>query len=162
MNLFKISKVFFMRFTLIFTLSYVVLSIASAEDVLSQVKKETGIEFSMNKVSVVSVIEVISRETGYKFIYDEALLMQKGHITVRLKNASLQEALQQVSNKTGLTFRKQDDDTWLISGVSVTPVPEKNSTVQQQYCDGKSTFALLWNGSRRVCRKGVPEHCRQD
>jgi len=109
MYFFKISKVFIMRFTLIFTLSCVALSMATATDVLSQTKKETNISLSLNNASVVSVIEAISKETGYEFNFDEVYLSQMERITFRLRNASLQEALQKLANQTGLSFRKIDE-----------------------------------------------------
>ena len=110
MYFFKFSKIFIMRFTLIFTLCCVALSIATATEVLSQAKKETNISLSLNKASVVSVIEAISKETGYQFFYDLAYLSQMSHLSIRLKNATLEEVLQQVSNKTGLSFRKVNDN----------------------------------------------------
>ena len=116
MYLFKISKVFIMRFTLIFVSCCMVLSMATATEVLSQ-KKETGIRISLTNVSVVSVIEAISRETGYKFLYNEAQLSQMERITIRMNNATLQEVLQQVSNQTGLGFRKLNE-TYLVSYVA--------------------------------------------
>jgi len=130
MYFFKISKVFIMRFTLIFTLICAVLSMATATEVLSQAKKETGINLSLNNASVVSVIEAISKETGYKFVYDEAYLSQMERITIRLRNATLQEVLQQVSNRTGLRFRKQND-TYLVSQAAEPAISDKTEAKVQ-------------------------------
>jgi len=89
----------------------------TATEALSQAKKETDINLSLNNVSVVSVIEAISRETGYKFFYDEAFLLQMERITIRVRNVTLQEVLQQVSNQTGLRFRKVNDN-YVVSRVT--------------------------------------------
>ena len=124
MYFFIISKVFIMRFTLIFILSCVVISMATATDVLSQAKKETNITLSLNNASVVSVIEAISKETGYEFVLDKVYLSQMEHITIRLENVSLQEALQKLTNQTGLGFRKIDD-VYYVSIAAKPSVPVK-------------------------------------
>ena len=127
----KISKVFIMRFTLIFTLSCILLSMATATEILSQTKKETGIEISLTNASVVSVIKDISQKTGYEFIYEEIELSQIERITIRMKDASLQEVLQQVSNQTGLRFRKMNN-TYLVSHVAESVKSEKYEARVQQ------------------------------
>ena len=130
MYLFKISKVFIMRFTLIFTLSCIVLSMATATEALSQ-KKETGIVISLTHASVVSVIEAISKETGYKFFYEEVYLSQMKPITIRVRNATLQETLQQVSNQTGLRFHKMND-IYYVSRVTDQAMSDKAEIKTQQ------------------------------
>ena len=128
MNFFKFSKVF-MRFTLVFLLSCVVFSLASATKALSQ-KKESGIEFSLTNATVISVIEAISKETGYDFFYDEAYLSQLNLISIELKNVTLQDALQAVSNQTGLKFRKLND-IYLVSHEKESARPDKIETKAQ-------------------------------
>jgi len=132
MYLFKISKIFIMRSTLIFTLCCVAFSLTTATEVLSQAKKETGIHLSMNNASVVSVIKAINKETGYDFFYDIAYLSQLKQISIRLRNATLQEALQQISNQTGLKFRKQDDNTYLVSRAAEPSVSDKSEARSRQ------------------------------
>ena len=127
----KISKVLIMRFTLIFSLSCVFLSMATATSVLSQAKKETDISISLTDVSVVTVIEAINKETGYEFLYEGNQLSQMEHITIRVKKATLQEVLQQVSNQTGLRFRKVNN-TYLVSRVAEPARSEKTETRVQQ------------------------------
>jgi hypothetical protein len=53
----KINKQIIMRFTLIFMLCCVTISMITAEETMSQVKKETGIVLSLTDASVVSVID---------------------------------------------------------------------------------------------------------
>ena len=130
MYFFKFSKVFIMRFTLIFMFCCVVISMAFAEKVLSQEKKETGINLSMTNVSVVSVFEAIEKETGYKFAYDEAYLSQMKRITIRMKNATLEEVLQQVNHQTGLSFSKMND-TYLVYRATKPAVSEKTEARAQ-------------------------------
>ena len=124
-------KIIIMRFTLFFTLSCVVLNVMSAEEALSQTKKDTGLEFLLTNKTVVSVIETISRETGYKFIFDEAYLSQLKRITIRLKDAELQEVLQQVSMQTGLGFNKIDD-TYTVYRAGEPAKTEKPEAKAQQ------------------------------
>ncbi|MCL1821451.1 MAG: hypothetical protein FWG22_01355, partial [Prolixibacteraceae bacterium] len=97
-----------MRFTLFVTICSIAVSMVTAGEVLSQVKKEKDINLSLTNSSVVSVIEAVSKETGYNFFYNETYLMQLDYITVRLEDATLQQVLQQISDQTGLGFHKVD------------------------------------------------------
>jgi len=130
MYFFKISKIIIMRFTLIFTLCCVVISMATATEGKSQTKKETNISLSLNNASVVSVIEAISKETGYEFNFDEVYLSQMERITIRLRNATLQEALQKLANQTGLRFRKIDD-VYFVSHVAELAKADKTEAKAQ-------------------------------
>ena len=128
---FKISKIFIMRFTLFFTFSCVVLSMVVATEVMSQAKKETDIDISFTDASVVSVIEAISQQTGYKFVYDEAYLSQIEHISIRLENSTLQEALRQLSNQTGIGFSKVEDIYTVIRATKPAKSEKTEVKVQQ-------------------------------
>ena len=98
-----------MRFSFIIVLFCIVISMVTAEEVKAQAKKESGIELLLIDTSVVSVIKAISQATGYDFFFNEDYLSQLGNITVRVKNATLQQTLQQVSGQTGLVFHRLDD-----------------------------------------------------
>ena len=124
-------KTIIMRFTLFFISTCVFLNMVSASEVFSQVKKETGIDLSLNNLSIVTVIETISKETGYKFFYDEAYLSQMGKITIQLKDAELQEVLQHVTNLTGLRFSKIDD-TYTVIRTTEPVKMDKSETKTQQ------------------------------
>ena len=139
-KIFEQLKVIIMRFTLFFILCCVAVSMVTAEETMSQVKKEIGIDLSLTNASVVSVIEAISKETGYNFFYNEAYLSQLGNITIQLKDATLQQALEQVSKQTGLGFRKEDNvytvvpakepvktETKIQQGIRVTGTVSENS-----------------------------------
>ena len=130
MNLFKKSKTY-LRFTLIFTWSCVIFCMATATEVLSQVKKETGINLSLTNASVVSVIKAISRETGYDFFYEETSLSQMERITINVKNATLEDVLQQVSHKTRLNFSMVNDN-YVVSRATEPAKPDKAEAKTQQ------------------------------
>ena len=105
----KINKQIIMRFSIILTLCYITIGMVTAEELMSQVKKETDIELLLIDASAVSVIEAISQETGYDFFFDEDNLSKIGQITVKAKSATIQQVLQQVTEQTGLVFQKMDD-----------------------------------------------------
>ena len=102
-------KIIIMRLTLIFTICCLTISMATATDVMSQIKKEKDIDLSLTNASVVSVIEAISKETGYNFFYDETYLLTMANISVNLKDATLQQVFDQISKQTKLGFHKVDD-----------------------------------------------------
>jgi len=97
------------RFTFLFTLCFFIISVVSAENVKSQVKKDTGINLSLTNVSAVSLVEAISEETGYNFIYDESILSQLNNNIIRLRRATLQQVFDEVTKQTGLLFVKNGD-----------------------------------------------------
>ena len=124
-----ISKQIIMRFTFIVTLFSVAVSMATAEKATPQVIKETGITLSLTDASVVSVIEAISKQTGYEFVYDENALSKLVNITVKVRRATIQQVLQQVANLTGLSFHKIGD-TYLVSLPKKQAKPEAKVVVQ--------------------------------
>jgi hypothetical protein len=51
-----------------------------------------------------SVIKTIEKQSGYRFFYDNKLLRPTGRITVVLKNATFEEAMEEVLKGRGLTY----------------------------------------------------------
>ncbi len=100
---------FIMRFTLFFNLCYIGLSLATANNALSQGKDEARINLSVTDVTVSSIFEVLSKQTGCKFFYDELYMSQMKSVTIHLENVSLQQVLGQLSANTGLGFWKVDN-----------------------------------------------------
>ncbi|MDR1173036.1 MAG: carboxypeptidase-like regulatory domain-containing protein, partial [Bacteroidales bacterium] len=98
-----------MRFTFLFILYCFTLSIATAGEMLSQEKNEKDIRLSFTDASVISVIEALNRQTGYSFFYDESHLSKINHVTIRMENVTLQQALTQISQQTRLHFYKVND-----------------------------------------------------
>ena len=128
MNLFRL---ILMRCTLFITIFCVAVSLTSAGDLKSQEKKEVNINLSLTNASVVSVIETISQQSGYRFFYDEAYLLQMEPVTMQMKNATLKQVLDQVSKQTRLVFRKIDD-TYTVIPPAAPPTPEKAEAKAQQ------------------------------
>ncbi|MDR1153157.1 MAG: TonB-dependent receptor [Bacteroidales bacterium] len=95
-----------MRFTFLFILYCFTLSIATAGETLSQEKDGKDIRLSFTDASVISVIEALNRQTGYSFFYDESHLSKINHVTIRMENVTLQQALTQISQQTRLHFYK--------------------------------------------------------
>ena len=117
-----------MRFSLIITLCSAAICLGIAEELYSQEKKSAGITLAITNESAVSVLEAIHKETGYEFLYNENSLSKTGKITVKVRRATIQQVLQQVSNQTGLEFNKMGD-TYLVSLPKAPTTPESK---QQQ------------------------------
>ena len=128
MNFFKL---IIMRCSFIFSLCFSAVCLMTAEETLSQTFKETGIDISMSNKSVLSVIEAISQQTGYKFYYDEAYFSQMEPITVRVKNATLEQVLSQVTKQTKLQFRKVDNHYAVIPPTDAAKTEETKAKQQQ-------------------------------
>src|SRR6186997_784003 len=83
---------------------------------LSSTGYSQTISFSGNNVQLTKVFAAIKSQTGYVFFYDVDLLREARPVTIDLKNASLEEALNQtflhqplgweIVNKTITIIRK--------------------------------------------------------
>ncbi len=107
-------KIFIMRFTLLFLSCCMTLSIATAEETWSQGKNENDIRLSFTDASMVPIIEALNKQTGYNFFYDESHLSQVNHVTIKLENATLQQALDQITKQTNLKFYKVNDTYTIV------------------------------------------------
>ena len=121
-------KQIIMRCTLLLTLCSVAVSMVTAEEVMSQTNKETGINLTLTNESVVFVINAISEETGYDFFYNANTISKLGKITVQVKSATLQQVLGEITQQTGLEFHKVND-TYVVVAPKEQAKPE---TVAQQ------------------------------
>ncbi|SMO56486.1 SusC/RagA family TonB-linked outer membrane protein [Solitalea koreensis] len=75
------------------------------------------INYSAKNISIKKVFSVIKNQTGYVFFYDALLIETAKPVSIELKNASLEDALQ-------ATFKEQPF-TWLIEGKTVTIIKKK-------------------------------------
>ena len=116
-----------MRIYVFFCILLLNLSITSAENVLSQVTKETNINLSYANSSIVAIIEDLGKQTEYSFVYDESLLNQYNNVTIRVKNATLTQVLDLINNQTKISFHKAGD-TYTV----IPPFPAGAGKTSQQ------------------------------
>jgi len=107
-------KILIMRFTLFSMLCCLMLSIVTADEVRSQVKKETNIDLTFTNASMVNILEELSKQTGYSFIFDESLMEKFNNVTIRVKRATLNQVLEQLSKQTKIRFHKMNDTFTVI------------------------------------------------
>src|SRR5437588_4441405 len=67
-------------------------------------KTYTQITLSEKNVPLQKVFKEIQKQTGYDFLYTYELLEQVGKVSVKVKNATLQQALEICLKGTGLTY----------------------------------------------------------
>lgn len=73
-----------------------------------------NLELSLNKTTVGVLVEHISKQTGYEFSYDEALLGREiRDISVKMKNESIKNVLNRVFNNTGISYKIIDNRIFL-------------------------------------------------
>lgn len=73
-----------------------------------------NLELSLNKTTVGALVQHISKQTGYEFSYDEALLNKEiGNISVNMKNESIKNVLSKVFKNTGISYRIIDNRVFL-------------------------------------------------
>lgn len=73
-----------------------------------------NLELSLNKTTVGTLVQHISKQTGYEFSYDEALLNKEiGNISVNMKNESIKNVLSKVFKNTGISYKIIDNRVFL-------------------------------------------------
>lgn len=102
MRKFFLSKIILMMKLIIILLTVTCLSVSAK--VFSQ-----KITLSEKNVSLISVIKKIESKTGYQSFYNSTLLKNAGTVTVDLKEATLEQALEQVLKNKPLGFEIIDD-----------------------------------------------------
>lgn len=115
-----------MRFVLFVTLCYIPISLSTAMELLSQEKNETNINLSLKNVPVTEALDALSKQTGYKFLYDESQLSSLSSISIQLKNSNLQEVFSQINKQVKLHFFKVDDTYTVVRSTEIS-----TSKVQQ-------------------------------
>ena len=150
----QLFKQIIMRCSLFITICCIAISIVTAGDVKSQEKRVLAINLAMTDATVVSIIESISQQTGYKFFYDGALLSQMKHISVHIKDATLQQALEQVTEQTQLGFYKSEDTYIVIPPKEQAPPASKQQpgirvtgTVSDNYGERIPGVSVILRGS---------------
>ncbi len=77
-----------------------------AEGVWGQSLKENNITYVVKQTSVSDVFEQLSKITGFNFFYDESVLKDLKNVNVQIKNGSIDAILNELSQQTGLYFKK--------------------------------------------------------
>lgn len=77
-----------------------------AEGVWGQSLKENNITYVVKQASVSDVFEQLTRTTGFNFFYDESVLKDLKHVSVQVKDGSIDTILNELSRQTGLAFKK--------------------------------------------------------
>ena len=125
-------KSIIMRFSFFFAICFFAVCLVTARDVLSQEKKDVNIHLSATDATVVSVIESISQQSGYKFFYDGAILSQMERITIQMENATLQQVFDRLHQQTKLEFRKVGNTYTVIP----PPLPVKTEQAEAKQQQG--------------------------
>jgi len=95
-------KVILMRATLIILLLTIGLMQVHADSFGQQVS------LNVKNAAIKSVIKQVQTQTGYSFLYTDEMLNNAQPVTVKLKNATIEETLQQIFHNQPLTFDIQD------------------------------------------------------
>ncbi len=91
---------FFMRVNVVLLLCSI--GTLTAAPTYSQAQK---FSVSYQKTSLVSVLNDLQTKTGYYFVYFDGVVPENVSVTVVLKNASLEEVLDEVLTKNGFTYK---------------------------------------------------------
>lgn len=128
MNYNLISKKTAMRTSL--TVCAIALSsqLICAEEAFGQSLKESNITYLVEKVSVGDAFEQLSKITGFNFFYDESVLKDLKTVNIHIQKGSIDAILKELSNQTGLYFKKINNT---ISVSRQRIVEPEQPTVQQ-------------------------------
>lgn len=125
------NNLFIVRVSFVILLCCQTLSSATADEIFSQERSQKNVQLSFANASVVSVIEALSNQTGYRFFYDESIVSQLNNVTARFEDATMEHVIAQLSKQTGLKFRKENDTYTIIPPIEVDKaVPAKQQAIK--------------------------------
>lgn len=86
-----------------------------------------NLELTLNQTTVGTVIQSISKQTGYEFSYEESLLHRKvAQVSVNMKNEHIENVLREVFKNTGISYKIVNNRVFLRddnSSNQTEPVP---------------------------------------
>ncbi|WP_290797528.1 SusC/RagA family TonB-linked outer membrane protein [Flavihumibacter sp. UBA7668] len=86
-----------------------------------------SISLSKRKISLERLFTEVNRQTGFNFIYNDALLKKTRPFSIHVSNLSLRETLELVLNKHGLSYKIVDKTIILRpAGIVNQPTEEKD------------------------------------
>lgn len=92
-----------------------------------QSKVSDDFSFNIEKQPVDEVFKKITELTGYKFFYDQNIVVNTPLITLNAKNVNIENILTQITTQTGLSFLRKENTITVI----LTPF-DKNGTLNKQ------------------------------
>ena len=97
------------------------------------------INFSGKDVHLKKIFATIKKQTGTVFFYDEALMKEAKPVTVNLRNATLETALNEIFKDQALTWTAEDKTVTITRRpVSITTPAENNRfLIPQQFVQAK-------------------------
>ncbi|TXK36526.1 TonB-dependent receptor [Pontibacter qinzhouensis] len=107
--------------------------------------QQTKVSLSFTNASLQDFIIKVESVTAFKFTFDEKEVLDKGQITLKVRNTSLDKVLQQVATSTGLEFKQINNNIHIRlpkpkEAQSLETIREKASPAQQQFSvQGKVT-----------------------
>lgn len=82
----------------------------------AQTVKEKDITIQAQNETVVNTFDKISQLTHFKFFYDQEVINKTPRITLRLKNATINEVLNAISNQSQLIFNRTNNTISVSKG----------------------------------------------
>lgn len=82
-----------------------------------------SISLSKRKISLEKLFTEVNRQTGYNFIYNDALLKKSRSFSIHVEKLPLRETLEMVLEKQGLTFKIVDKTIILRPASEVSDLP---------------------------------------
>ena len=85
------------------------------------------VTLSLRNTSLERVFKEVNKQTGYSFIYTRELLADAGKVSIDLKDASLQQVLDDIFKEQPLTYSIQDK--FIIIKPGSMPLPRKSTFI---------------------------------
>lgn len=92
----------------------------------AQTLKEHGITLRVQNELVENVLNKISKQTNFKFIYDQKTINNAPRVSFDLKNATIQQVLGEITAQTKLYFNRTDHT------IAVSRQPQKKEEASQR------------------------------
>src|SRR5580692_5112167 len=93
-------------------------------------KGYSQITLSETNAPLQKVFKEIKKQTGYDFLFSSELLKQAGNVTIKLNNASLQQALEECLKGKSLDYEIQEKTVIIKKKIVQAPISPKDLSAE--------------------------------
>src|SRR5687768_5859024 len=102
----------------------------------ADINAQDNISLSLHNVEITKVFKAIEDQGKYRFVYKNEIIPTNNHVSIEVKNATLEDVMEIVLQKTSLTFKKVNTNLVVISAV---PSEDKSTAPFALSISGKVT-----------------------
>lgn len=137
---------------------FIFLAIVQVQTLSAQASRTEKITLHVKNQSVENVFKEITRQTGIKFFYGEAVAQMKKTVDMELQNSSLTAVLAEITRQTSLSFDRADNTVSVSlkkAGQTQAPLPAQPAKVTGTVTDAQGIPVIGANVVEKGTVNGV-------